>query len=220
MQATTKRSLSTCSPSPLIRGEEEEEFHGGLQDRFQVVGMSPFSLEEAALVTILVEVSTTEGDAEAEVEIHTHLPWKSASGIRNVAIGQAVLLHGKDQASYNWSLTRPSGSAAALTDVTSQSPYFTPDIAGTYQVTVTDQAADETVTLEIYAGTWEGIIGGQDEDGRPVVENGCTVCHSSTHRSLGPERARRDLHQTAGHEHPLRRELPLLPHGGLRPGCG
>jgi hypothetical protein len=156
----------------------EGEFPGGLQDRFQVQGMSPWALEEAGMVTIKVEVSTTEGDAEAEVEIHAVLPWKPASDIESVPIGKTVLLHGKDQASYNWALTRPAGSAAALTDAASQNPDFTPDIAGTYQVTVTDEATGEPVTLKIYAGTWEGIIVGQDEDGRPVPDSSCLACHN------------------------------------------
>ena len=139
-----------------------------------MVGINPFALEEAGMVTILVSVTTTAGAAEAEVEIHAALPWKPAAGIGNVGTGLPVLLHGKTQASYNWALSGPSGSRA-LTDATSQSPYFTPTVAGTYQVTVTDQAAGETVTLEIYAGTWEGVITGQDEDGRPTIDvlHGC-----------------------------------------------
>ena len=158
----------------------EGEFAGGLQDRFQVVGINPFALEEAALVTLLVEVTTTEGDAEAEVEIHTHLPWKPATGARSVPIGLAVLLHGKDQASYEWTLTRPSGSSAVLRDEMSQNPYFTPINAGLHTVTVTDEATDEEVSLEIYAGTWRGIIEGQDQEGRPVVSSSCAGCHSGT----------------------------------------
>jgi hypothetical protein len=158
----------------------EGEFAGGLQNRFQVQGMSPFSLEEAALVTFLVEVTTTEGDAEAEVEIHTMLPWKPASDARSVPIERTVLLHGKDQESYEWSLDSPSGSAADLSDPMSQNPDFTPDIVGMYEVTVMDDETGDPVTLEIYAGTWRGIIEGQDSDGRPIASASCTGCHSGT----------------------------------------
>ena len=107
------------------------EFTGGLQNRFQVVGLNPFALEEAGMVTLKVEVTTTSGPAEAEVEIHTTLPWKPKSDIRNVAIGIPVLLHGKDQASYNWTMTAPGGSTAALMDAAAQNPEFTPDIPRT-----------------------------------------------------------------------------------------
>lgn len=175
-----KEHLFHVLSEPPIPVEEEGEFLGGLQDRFQVVGLNPHTLEDAALVTLKVEVSTTEGNAEAEVEIHTVLPWKTASDNRSVPIGRTVLLHGKDQATYNWSLTRPAGSTAALTDATSQNPEFTPDIAGLYAVTVTDEATGDPVTLEIYAGTWEGIIVGQDGDGRPIPEPSCMNCHDGT----------------------------------------
>ena len=69
----------------------EGEFPGGLQSRFQVVGMNPFALEEAALIGLMVEVTTTSGTYTDEVEIHTELPWKPAAGIRNVPIGIPVL---------------------------------------------------------------------------------------------------------------------------------
>ena len=154
-----------------------EPFPGGLQNRFQVVGLNPFALEEAGKVTLKVEVTTTSGPAEAEVEIHTTLPWKPKSDIRNVAIGIPVLLHGKDQASYDWTMTAPGGSTAALMDAAAQNPEFTPDIPGLYQVAVTDEAGDP-VTIDVYAGTWRGVIKGQDADGRPVADTSCTGCHN------------------------------------------
>ena len=89
-----------------------------------------------------------------------------------------VLLHGKTQDSYDWTLGRPAGSSATLTDATTQSPYFVPDSSGTYMVTVTDTTgeADADVTLEIIAGTWQGAVSGQGADGRPLAAN-CTGCH-------------------------------------------
>jgi hypothetical protein len=32
--------------------------------------------------------------------------------------------------------------------------------------------------FDVYAGTWRGIIVGQDENGRPVADDGCTGCHN------------------------------------------
>ena len=150
----------------LIHFLSEPEGGGGLQDRFQVVGINPFALEEAGMVTIRVSVTTTAGAAEAEVEINAALPWKPTTGIRNVATGIPVLLHRKDEATCNWSLTGPSGT---LSDTSSQSPYFTPTVAGTYRATCGDD------TLEIYVGNWAGGITGQDEDGRPTIT--CSQCH-------------------------------------------
>jgi hypothetical protein len=155
-----------------------EPFPGGLQNRFQVVGLNPFALEEAGKVILKAEVTTTSGIYEGVGEVHTALPWKPKSDIRNVATGIPVLLHGKEQGSYDWSLTVPAGSVATLMDAAAQNPEFTPDVSGLYEVMVTDQATGDPVSLEIYAGTWRGVIVGQDADGRPVADLGCTGCHN------------------------------------------
>ena len=186
--AAYKEELLMILAEPPISEEElppnvplpEGEFPGGLQDRFQIVGLNPFSLEETGLVTLEVTVTTTSGEFTEEVEIHTELPWKPSLGIRDVPVGIPVLLHGKTQEEYDWALTA-EGSGATLTDAMSQDPYFTPDVSGLYTVMVTDNTADpaEEVALEIYAGTWEGVITGQDEDGRPLAAN-CTACHNGT----------------------------------------
>jgi hypothetical protein len=154
----------------------EGEFPGGLQDRFQVIGLNPHALEEAALVNLVVTVTTSSGDYTDQAAIHTHLPWKVGTGIGNVPLGVPVLLHGKDQASYDWALTTPPGSSASLADATSQNPEFTPDVRGLYSLTATDIGAGAPVTLLVDGGEWEGAITAQDADGRPLAQN-CTVCH-------------------------------------------
>jgi hypothetical protein len=153
-----------------------EEFPGGLQNRFQVVGVNPFALEEAGKVTLKATVTTTSGTYEGVGEVHTMLPWKVKADIQNQAIGIPVLLHGRDQASYNWVLKKPWNSSATLMEATSQNPEFTPDKTGKYTLTVTDLVDNKTVVFDIYAGTWVGAITGQDIDGRPLAGN-CTPCH-------------------------------------------
>jgi len=193
--ATYRDELITVLSEPPITAEElpenvpvpEGEFPGGLQDRFQVVGVNPFSLEQAGHAALTVTVETSSGTFTATADIHAELPFKPAGGILNVPINVPVLLHGKaartaegdpDQShEYDWSLDAPGG--AALADGTSRSPYFTPDTEGKHTVTVTDPTDDSTVTLEIYAGTWVGAITGQDEDGLPLADN-CTTCHNGT----------------------------------------
>jgi len=157
-----------------------EGFFGGLQNRWQVVGVNPFALEEGGLVSFDVMVTTGSGTYEVEYDLHTTLKWKVSTGLSNIPIGIPVLLHGKQQASYDWALTPPGGSSATLMDATGQSPDFTPDVVGTYTVTATDEATMEAVTLTIYAGTWKGIIIGEDSAGNPTVDASCTACHSST----------------------------------------
>lgn len=163
----------------------EGEFPAGLQDRFYLLGLNNFDLEEAGLVTLRVAVTTTSGTYTQDVEIHTELPFRKTLGIQNVPLGNPVLLHGKTQQSYNWALSAPAGSGAALNDATTQNPDFTPDVAGLYRVTVTDRTITptQTVTLEIMGGTWEGAITGQDMNGRPVAAN-CTACHND---SIAPD---------------------------------
>jgi hypothetical protein len=153
-------------------------FPGGIQDRFEVVGANPFALERAGLVGLGVEVTTSSGVYDGETEVHTHIPWKPAAGIRTVAIGLPVLVNGKEQASYDWALSVPMNSAAVLLDGTTQHPEFTPDIAGVYELTVTDLNAAELLTIQVFAGHWRGIIVGQDANGRPVSDPSCVGCHS------------------------------------------
>ncbi len=156
----------------------EGEFPGGLQDRFQVVGISPFSLEHAGMVTLEAEVATSSGTYRGEGEVHAHLPWTPAHGIHNVPLGVQVLLHGKSQSYYNWVMGTPSGSAATLVDPSSQSPWFAPDVAGRYWLTVNDEESGENVSLNLFAGTWKGIIVAQDDNGRPIVDRACFNCHN------------------------------------------
>ena len=152
---------------------------GVLVDRWQVQGYAPLDLEDAEAVTITATVETTSGTSVYTSTLMTHLPFQPATGLKNVPIGIPVLLQGKTQATYNWALTAPAGSAAALTDATNQNPYFTPDITGTYVVTVDDLGAAAVETLTIYAGTWQGAITGKDANGRPVSAF-CVVCHDGT----------------------------------------
>lgn len=184
-----KDQLFTFLTEPPISEEDlppnvplpEGEFSGGLQDRFKVVGLNPFSLEETGLVTLTVTVTTTSGTFSDEVELHTELPWKPSLGLRDVPVGVPVLLHGKTQDAYDWALSRPSGSGATLADANTQNPGFTPDAVGPYTVTVTNTRADpaEVVTLNIRASTWAGAITGLDDNGRPEAAD-CAVCHNGT----------------------------------------
>jgi hypothetical protein len=154
------------------------EFPGGLQDRFGVVAINPFALEEGGAVTLTVTVKTSSGTYTGTGVIATPLPWPTSIGVRNVAVGIPVIVHGKTQASYNWAMTVPSGSSATLVDPASQSPEFTPDVPGTYQLTVTALASSSPVTIPVVAGLWRGVIVGQDANGRPQADTVCTGCHS------------------------------------------
>jgi hypothetical protein len=156
----------------------EGEFQGGLQNRFEVVAINSFALMRAAAVVLDGSVVTSSGTYEVEADIMTELRWQWSAGIRNVPIGLSVLLHGKEQTAYDWALTSAAGSSATLMDATGQNPEFTPDVMGQYTVQVTDEATGEPVDIVIYAGTFQGVIVGQDTDGRPVADAACIGCHN------------------------------------------
>jgi formate-dependent nitrite reductase cytochrome c552 subunit len=156
--------------------EDTGERVGVLVDRWQVMGYAPLGLEEAEAITIMATVETTSGTSEYTTTLMTHLPFQPSAGLRNVPIGIALILQGETQATYDWALAAPTGSAATLMDATDQNPYFTPDIAGTYIVTVTDLGDTAVRTLNIYAGTWKGAITGQDANARPLSAD-CILCH-------------------------------------------
>ena len=156
------------------------EFAGGLQDRFTVVAMSPHAMEEAAAIRFELTIVTTSGTYKLPAEIDARLPWPWATGLKNVPVGTPVLLNGKRQATYNWTLAKPATSNATLMDAATRNPEFVPDVAGTYDITVTDIAAGKAARVTVHAGSWRGMIRAQDAQGRPLADSNCTSCHVKT----------------------------------------
>ena len=177
-RAAFREHLTEILSEPPLAGADEEEFFGGLQNRFQVLAASPLAMEHTGAVTVKVTVVTTSGSYTKTAAINVPLPWPWSGGLRNVPALVPVVLFGKDQASYDWALSKPAGSAATLIDGTTRSPEFTPDVPGTYQLTVTDIAASKQVTIPVIAGLWRGVITGQDANGRPKADTACTGCHA------------------------------------------
>jgi hypothetical protein len=96
-------------------------------------------------------------------------------------VGNPVLVYAAEQAGWSWTLHPPGGSLATLADASTRAPYFTPDVPGLYVLELTNPLAGSTgapITLEVYAGTWRGVIVDQDVDGRPVADTACTLCHN------------------------------------------
>lgn len=153
------------------------KYDSGLQNRFGVVGVPPHAIADTGGIVFDVVVVTSSGTYHNTATVAANLPWPTATGNRNVPVLLPVLLHAKTQATYDWKLTAPNGSAATLVDATTQNAEFTPDVAGRYDVSVTDLATNKAVTFSVTAGTWKGIITGQDSTGRPVVDTACTGCH-------------------------------------------
>ena len=144
------------------------------EDRFGVEAINPHSLEAAEIAVFEVTVTTDSGTYSAEVEVIVHLPYGVSTGTSNVPINVPVLLGGKIQDSYSWTIAGPSGSTAALDDASDRNPSFTPDTKGKYTLTEGTSGA----TFDMYAGTWVGIITGLDADGKPESDTACTTCHN------------------------------------------
>ena len=89
------------------------EFFGGLQNRFVVVGINNLALEDAGDIELQAKVTTSSGIYYGDGSVAVALPWPTATGNRNVPVNVPVILHGKSQTSYDWSLTPPAGSGAA-----------------------------------------------------------------------------------------------------------
>ncbi len=187
--ATFKAHLVEALTEPLITPDDlppnveypAEGTFGGLQPRWGVVGVNPHSYAEAMDVIVKATIVATVDGVQATYTSSPVVgvgPWLPSTGLLTVPVGTAVLMNGKDQATYDWAMTAPSASTATLMDATERYPYFTPDVVGTYALTVTDAAAGEARTLTLYAGTWKGAIVGQDANGRPVSDTSCTICHN------------------------------------------
>src|SRR5438067_4952056 len=119
------------------------KYESGIQDRFIIAGVSPHSLSDTGAIKFDVVVVTSTGTYHNAVSRAANLPWPTATGNRNVPTVLPVLLHGKTQKTYDWKLTAPTGSTAKLDNAAVQNPEFTPDVAGRYDLTVTDLATSK-----------------------------------------------------------------------------
>jgi hypothetical protein len=173
----------------------------GLQDLNQVVAINPFALEKAETVQLLFTVETSTGTYTAELDppIVTELPWVVNTGVKTVPRNIPVMLLAKcgeelneateeyeciDQTTFSWTIDQsPPGSAgnALLMGADTRNPWFTPDVAGLYQIAESDGSG---ANLTVFAGNWHGVI--QPDltltsvlfgDGLPVADPNCTACH-------------------------------------------
>jgi len=148
---------------------------GRLLDRWMILGIVPLDIKETSRVTLKVTATTTSGEYDDNVSIFADLRTIAEvnSGLQNVATGKTVLLQGRNQSTYNWSLVAPAGSKAILKDTATRNPCFIPDIAGTYTIS---EGKNERLT--IYAGTWNGAVVARETEQRErwIGAKGC-MCH-------------------------------------------
>jgi hypothetical protein len=129
--------------------------------------------------TTPVSLASATNHFQTTLGIANVAPTANAGPAQNVLTASKVTLNGSgstdannDALTYVWTLTnKPSNSNASLTDSTTSSPYFTPDVAGTYvaslvvsdgrlnstSATVTVTAANSNVAPVANAGTNQNV---------------------------------------------------------------
>jgi len=142
-------------------------------DRWEVQAINPHALSAARTATFKVAATSGSGSYSATVNVAVTLPWVVNPGLEDVPVGIPVLLHGKTQPAYAWSLTAPADSKAAPDSPSVANPSFTPDVPGKYTLTEKNSGA----TISISAGRWSGSITGQDANGQPLAA-ACSTCHN------------------------------------------
>jgi hypothetical protein len=189
--AVTFTSGTTSATATFDAPAITSMLHASDQYRWQVL---PVSRDDAVAVFRL-----TVADASGNSDITTFDVYlfdganeiKTSAGLTNVGIGEKVYLAGpswKANSStastvvtdWTWALAAPDGSAAALSDATSQIVNFTPDVEGSYTITYSSVTAGvAATTLTVTASNYVGV--GTIDDATPNASAGqCGACHDGT----------------------------------------
>jgi len=161
-------------------------------DRLQVLPIDQFAFEQAAnapfkaFAQVGASAFNTFSSAFVAASPLNQLPFVPNGGIRNVAVGQPVVLQGSitkadnstAQSTWNWTVTPPTGSnVSALLDPTTRFPHFIPDAPGTYTITET---VSGRAPILVYAAKYVGILNpAANDDPLGIVDTACSNagCH-------------------------------------------
>lgn len=161
-------------------------------DRLQVLPIDQFAFEEAAnapfkaFAQVGPSAFNTFSSAFVAASPLNQLPFVPNGGIRNVPVGQPVVLQGSitkadnstAQSTWSWTVTPPTGSnVSALLDPTTRFPHFIPDAPGTYTITET---VSGRAPILVYAAKYVGILNPAANDNPlGIVDTACSNagCH-------------------------------------------
>ncbi len=147
-------------------------------DRFMLLGVDPYALEEAETAVFEVAVTTSSGTYKDTVNVVADLGLTWTTGVQNAPIDVNMIFQAKeDSGGYSWTVAGPSGSTAAFDSATSRWPMLKPDVKGEYTITETNSGD----TFKVFAGEWKGIITGVGSDGKPEVDATCKQCHNDSY---------------------------------------
>lgn len=173
--ATSFTTKSLADTMTYAEGRLLADFPGTHErpDRFGLLSVDSHENAEFSYTFKLTITDVDSGNkAEDTVQVFSVA---RQPGLANVGKGLPVLLNAPAAESYDWAMSKPDGSNAALQDPAGKSPYFIPDASGTYEVT--ERISGKS--MKIYAGTWTGVKAsatGTDTS----VNNGCGSCHKPT----------------------------------------
>ncbi len=156
----------------LVANLSSDEFP--IADRFQILGINPYAIEESLNATFQVTVTTSSGSYTDTLVVSATAPFVVSRGIANVPLNIPVIVQAQSNTNgYSWSLTKPgSNSTATIDDTTSQWPIVIPDVAGKYTLTEANSGKSISFTAGVYSA---GAITGLDADGNPTST--CQGCH-------------------------------------------
>lgn len=146
-------------------------------------------LHRFSLLLVLTIFTVTFHSCEKE-EVQPGEPPTADAGInQDAVVGSTVTLNGSaadpddDELTYSWSITTsPSGSNATITNADSKNASFTPDVAGSYTVTL-------SVSDGVHVVTDEAVITVTEAQGDPPVavirdENGRAINEDNENNSI------------------------------------
>ena len=167
VQAQVRESIYPPGVNPIADENDFDVPNFVTLDRFQVLPIAQQAFENAALTNFRVKatIALQNFSSSSNVSVPTNaLPFVPNGGLRNVPIGQPVVLQGRVQGTnspgdYAWSIDASGAAGSAVTtlsDPTTRFPHFIPDVPGTYVITENKTGTVNTIT--IYAGSYIGIL--------------------------------------------------------------
>jgi hypothetical protein len=172
--------------------------------------------------TYLFNLRVNDGIVNSEVSsigynalaVPNRAPIALVTGNLSVTVGTATTVSGStsydpdgDTITYAWTLTKPVGSASTLTGATSVTASFTPDVAGTYTVSlvvndgllnsVATSSSSRTITASVASAGWiitasfeTGTLGAAANGANGFAEAGTYTVIDNTHVYSGTKSAR------------------------------
>ncbi len=142
------------------------------------------------IITLLAAGLVTAAAPVPVIKVLAHSPYEVAgtsmpqsTGLKVVGLGETIFLQGRESANqaitaYVWTLTKPPGSKAVLSNTSLDTVRLIPDVTGQFEVKLgitTSEGSAET-TIKVVSAKWVGV---GNQWGLPidVAKGQCGYCH-------------------------------------------